>query len=269
MTPKDIIMDYRFRAILKSAGSAVMDVYHSDFSVEQKNDESPVTKADRRSHEILATHLEKHYPFPILSEEGKGVPFEERRTWETFWLIDPLDGTKEFIKRNGEFTINVALVQRDRPVLGIIYSPLSDVLYFASQGDGAYKVEQGKAKRLPLQGARNQFVVVGSRSHATPAFESYVALLRKQCEDVTIISAGSSLKFCLIAEGAADIYPRYGHTMEWDTAAGQVIVEEAGGGVMSVEMSRPLSYNKESLLNPYFVAFRRKEVWTSLEDRKS
>ncbi len=269
MMPKDIITNDHFRAVLRFAGNAVMDVYRSDFTVEQKNDVSPVTKADRRSHEILTAYLERHHPFPILSEEGKGVPYGERRIWETFWLIDPLDGTKEFIKRNGEFTINVALVHRGRPVLGVIYTPVSDVLYYASEGDGAYRVEQGAARRLPLDGAKNKFVVVGSRSHTTPAFESYVALLRKQCGDVSIISAGSSLKFCLIAEGAADVYPRYGHTMEWDTAAGQVIVEEAGGSVVNSETGRPLSYNKESLLNPHFVAFRRKEAWTSLEDRKS
>ena len=260
-------MDDQLRAVVRSAGSAIMDVYRTDFSVEQKNDESPVTMADRRSHEILAAYLEKRYPFPILSEEGKGVPYEERRTWETFWLIDPLDGTKEFIKRNGEFTINVALVHRDRVVLGIIYTPATDVLYYASQGDGAYKVEQGMTSRLPIEAVRNQFVVVGSRSHTTTSFEAYVGLLRGRYGDVKIISAGSSLKFCLIAEGAADVYPRYGHTMEWDTAAGQVIVEEAGGSVINAATGRPLTYDKESLLNPHFVAFRRKDEWTSLEDR--
>ncbi|HUI67899.1 MAG TPA: 3'(2'),5'-bisphosphate nucleotidase CysQ [Nitrospirota bacterium] len=257
------------RAVLRSAGSAIMDVYRSDFSVEQKSDESPVTLADRRSAHILSAFLKKQYPFPILSEEGESVPYEVRRTWETFWLIDPLDGTKEFIKGNGEFTINVALVHRGRSVLGIIYVPVKDVLYYASQGDGAFKVEQGTIKRLPSKSARNHFVVVGSRSHTTSAFEAYVGLIQKRFEEVTLVSAGSALKFCLIAEGAADVYPRHGHTMEWDTAAGQVIVEEAGGTIINAETGGPLYYAKENLVNPHFIAYRSKDIWTSLEARQS
>jgi 3'(2'), 5'-bisphosphate nucleotidase len=263
---KEITIDEPFNAALRSAGSAVMDIYRSDFSVEQKSDKSPVTLADRHSHEILTAFLKKRYAFPVLSEEGKDIPYETRRTWEAFWLVDPLDGTKEFIKRNGEFTINVCLVRRGRPVFGIVYAPAKEVLYYASQSDGAYKIDAGTARRLPLSAARSQFVVVGSRSHATPAFETVADRLRKRYGDVSIISAGSSLKFCLVAEGAADLYPRYGHTMEWDTAAGQVIVEEAGGGVINPETGAPLSYGKESLLNPPFVAYRSKDLWTSRED---
>lgn len=269
MTMKEITLDEGFTAVLRSAGRAVMDVYRSTFSVEQKSDKSPVTLADRRSHEILTAFLKKHYLYPVLSEEGRDIPYEERRNWETFWLVDPLDGTKEFIKRNGEFTINVALIHQNRPVFGVVYAPAKDVLYHAKRGGGACRVERGKTQPLPLHPERDAFVVVGSRSHAVQEFEEYIAGVRERFGEVTLISAGSSLKFCLIAEGAADVYPRHGHTMEWDTAAGQAIVEEAGGSVINPETGMPLSYNKESLLNPYFVAYRSKEVWTSLHNRQS
>ncbi len=242
--------------ISREAGKAVLDVYHSDFAVENKEDHSPLTLADKKSHEILSAFLSKNSSFPVLSEEGKDIPYRKRKNWERFWLIDPLDGTKEFIKRNGEFTINVALIRRGKPVAGIIYAPVKDVLYHAAKGKGVYKIEGGKTSRLPDKNGNGTLTVAGSRSHGTRELEEYVQGLRERYGEVAFLPAGSSLKFCLVAEGLADIYPRLGPTMEWDTAAGQVIVEEAGGSVVEWGSTRPLEYNKENLLNPHFIAFR-------------
>ena len=241
--------------ISQTAGKAILEVYDSDFSVEQKDDKSPLTLADKRSHEIIAGFLHARYPYPVLSEEGKNIPFEERKDWECFWLVDPLDGTKEFIKRNGEFTVNIALIKRDRPVLGVIYQPVADLLYYAVQGEGSFKIEGGRGEKLPLSRKKDNLTVAGSRSHGSKAFDDYVEVLRTKYGTCAFISAGSSLKFCLVAEGRADIYPRLAPTMEWDTAAGQMIVEEAGGLVLESKSRTPLRYNKESLLNPHFVAF--------------
>ena len=238
-----------------TAGQAILEVYDSDFSVEQKDDKSPLTLADKRSHEIISEFLHARYPYPVLSEEGKNIPCAERKNWECFWLVDPLDGTKEFIKRNGEFTVNIALIEGGRPVLGVIYQPVADLLYYAVQGEGSFKVEGGSGEKLPLRRKKDNLTVVGSRSHGSKAFDDYVEVLRSQYGTCAFISAGSSLKFCLVAEGRADIYPRLAPTMEWDTAAGQIIVEEAGGLVLEAKSRTPLRYNKESLLNPHFVAF--------------
>ncbi len=243
-------------ALAKKAGEAILDVYTSEFAVEQKEDNSPLTLADRTSHEIISEYLMKRHPFPVLSEEGKDIPYGERRQWEYFWLVDPLDGTKEFIKRNGEFTVNIALIHGGRPVTGVIYVPVSDVIYYAVDGEGAYKVEDGISARLPLPAQKDGVTVVGSRSHGSKEFDDLVRGLRKKYGTLHFLSAGSSLKFCLVAEGKADIYPRLGPTMEWDTAAGQVIVEEAGGKVVDFGNKQPLRYNKESLLNGHFVSFR-------------
>jgi 3'(2'), 5'-bisphosphate nucleotidase len=213
-----------------------------------------LTLADRRSHEILSTWLEKESPFPVLSEEGKHIPYEERKHWEYYWLIDPLDGTKEFISRNGEFTVNIALIHQDRPLLGVIYLPVSGVVYYAQEGEGAFKLESGTTTRLCVSRRREGLVVVGSRSHGTPQLSEYVDRVRDRYGEVRFASRGSSLKFCLVAEGAADIYPRLGPTMEWDTAAGQIIVEEAGGRVVESESGCRMRYNKQELINPFFVA---------------
>jgi 3'(2'), 5'-bisphosphate nucleotidase len=264
----------------KEAGRAITGIYNSPFVVELKEDRSPLTAADKRSHEIISSCLKG--AFPVLSEEGREVPFQERSEWNYFWLIDPLDGTKEFIKRNGEFTVNIALVHSDAPVMGVIYVPVRQVLYFALEGFGAYKMENAMAfegwnaghenataaeaairasVKLPLQeasrevshGQPSKLVVAGSRSHSTKEFEVFLGEMRKRYREVEFISAGSSLKFCLVAEGKADIYPRFGPTMEWDTAAGQCIVEQSGGKVFSMEDRRPLSYNKMDLRNVFFV----------------
>jgi 3'(2'), 5'-bisphosphate nucleotidase len=237
----------------RKAGAAIMTVYRSPVSVEQKADRSPVTAADRLSHEIVTTTLKRNYAFPVLSEEGKRIEYDERRRWDTFWLVDPLDGTKEFINGNGEFTVNVALISGGVPVMGAIYVPVKDLLYYAVKGGGAYKIEHELTVRLPLRTERKGCTVVGSRSHASREFEEYVRTLRARHEDLAFVSAGSSLKFCLVAEGAADLYPRLGTTMEWDTAAGQLIVEEAGGRVVDASDGRPLRYNKADLRNPHFI----------------
>ena len=241
----------------QAAGAAILEVYNSDFAVERKEDRSPLTLADRRSHEILSAYLKKENSFPVLSEEGKQVPYEERKRWEYYWLIDPLDGTKEFISRNGDFTVNIALIHRDRPVLGVIYVPVNGVLYYAQSGEGAFKLEQGSVHRLRVSNRRESLVVVGSRSHGTPQLSEYVDRVRDRYGEVQFASRGSSLKFCLVAEGAADIYPRLGPTMEWDTAAGQIIVEEAGGRVVEFESGLPMRYNKQELINPFFVASQK------------
>ena len=211
----------------RRAGEAIIGIYGSAVRAEMKADRSPVTAADRVSHEILTYHLCRHTPYPVLSEEGRDIPFEERRQWETFWLLDPLDGTKEFLGRNGEFTVNAALIDQGLPVLGAIYVPVKDLFYTAIRGGGAFRTGQGATVRLPLDQQRTAFTVVGSRSHGSPEYEEYLRALRARYGDMVLLTAGSSLKFCLVAEGAAHLYPRMGTTMEWDTAAGQLIAEEA------------------------------------------
>jgi len=257
----------------KRAGEAILDVYKSDFEVEQKDDKSPLTLADKRSNEIIENVLEQtvtvnNSTVPILSEEGKEISYEDRKQWEHFWLVDPLDGTKEFVKRNGEFTVNIALIHKDKPVLGIIYIPVKDVFYFAAINIGTYKLEGreiltddlsieeliDKSQKLPLDNSnKTSFTVIGSRSHTSEEFSEFVKRLNEKYENVEFISSGSSLKLCLVAEGKADVYPRFGPTMEWDTAAGQAIVEQAEGTVMDTQTNEPLRYNKSNLLNPFFI----------------
>ena len=265
-----------------AAGNAINEVYHSeDFGVEYKSDKSPLTLADQKSHEIIMNVLTE-FDFPILSEEGKDTPFAQRKDWERFWVVDPLDGTKEFIKRNGEFTVNIALVEHSRPVLGTIFVPDRNTLYFAGQDFGAYKLQDGpfnemleeqadskkavhafldqiigQSTRLPVMDPqRASLTIVGSRSHKTAELEAYVEEKRKAVGDVEFISAGSSLKICLVAEGKADLYPRLGPTMEWDTAAGHAIAEYAGASVYQHDTLKPLIYNKEDLHNPWFIVQR-------------
>ncbi|MFW6324636.1 MAG: 3'(2'),5'-bisphosphate nucleotidase CysQ, partial [Desulfovibrionales bacterium] len=225
------------RASIK-AGKEILSIYEKGFQVEYKEDKSPLTEADRRSHSLIVQEL-TDFSIPILSEEGIEIPYESRRQWDMLWIVDPLDGTKEFIKRNGEFTVNIALVQNQEPIGGVIYVPVSDTLYFALRGRGSWKAQdagqsrnrsalshwENGAVRLPHASADTRpYTVVGSRSHKTPEVESLVGDMRKKHTDLEFVSAGSSLKFCLVAEGLADIYPRLGPTMEWDTAAGQAVV---------------------------------------------
>jgi 3'(2'), 5'-bisphosphate nucleotidase len=258
------------------AGKAILEVYHTDFSVTRKSDDSPLTLADKRSHEII-TRLLAPFKIPVLSEEGRDIPYSERKGWNPFWLVDPLDGTKEFVKRNDEFTVNIALIEYQIPVMGVIFVPVSGVLYFAQKGLGAYKLgtpalaetigsvegtppgigitgimEAGT--RLPLSApSTDPYVIVGSRSHLTSEVEAFVEKKRRTYQNVTFISAGSSLKLCQVAEGLAAIYPRLGPTMEWDTAAGHAIAACAGARVVRHDTGTPLIYNKENLLNPWFV----------------
>jgi 3'(2'), 5'-bisphosphate nucleotidase len=293
----------------KKAGEAILEVYLSDFNIKLKDDRTPVTMADKHSHEIIARNLRDLQTgsdmFPFLSEEGKDIPYKKRKRWNFFWLIDPLDGTKEFIKMNGEFTVNIALIKRNRPVLGVIYSPVNDIFYFAAKDLGAYKAagrvvvdavkvfqsdrETNNTMKTSIVTRRNKEImqtiierserlpsfqmdrktgdtitVVGSRSHVTQEVQDFVEGIKKKQGIVNFISAGSSLKFCLVADGKADFYPRFGPTMEWDTAAGQIIVEESGGAVVEEETQTPLQYNKESLRNPWFLVardFSNKSPW--------
>lgn len=264
-----------------AAAKAINEVYRSDFAVAYKSDKSPLTIADQKSHEII-TGMLKEFDLPILSEEGKDRPFAQRKKWKRFWLVDPLDGTKEFVKRNGEFTVNIALIENNRPVLGTISVPDRNTLYFAGRNLGAYKLEGGSLGELPANQAdsnekdctildqivsrsirlplktppRPVLTIVGSRSHKNAELEAYVAEKRKEFGEVAFISAGSSLKICLIAEGKADLYPRLGPTMEWDTAAGQAIAECAGAAVVDFGTRKPLVYNKEDLHNPWFIVQR-------------
>lgn len=253
------------------AGRDIMAIYDDpsqDFGIERKADNSPLTLADKAAHRRIVAALAES-ELPILSEEGKHDNYEKRCNWVAFWLVDPLDGTKEFIKRNGEFTVNIALVIEDRPHLGVIYVPARRELYFGDPLLGAWKVtditEMSKeerlpdllerAQRLPLpQPGNRPFTIVASRSHLSPETEQFIEEARREHGEVETISSGSSLKICLVAEGAADVYPRYAPTMEWDTAAGHAIACCAGRQVYQAGTTEPLIYNKEDLHNPWFVA---------------
>jgi 3'(2'), 5'-bisphosphate nucleotidase len=239
--------------IAAKAANAILEIYNSDFSVENKQDNSPLTAADMASHETIITGLSELTPdIPILSEESATIPYATRRAWDRYWLVDPLDGTREFVKRNGEFTVNIALIDSNRPTLGVVYVPVTRLCYFASEGQGAYRQEDGQiATRIKTKTTPGDtFTVAGSRSHGSEQQQNFFKALG---DDVEIIAIGSSLKLCLVAEGKVDIYPRFGPTSEWDTAAAHAIVTEAGGIVTNTKLE-PLEYNqKDSVLNPHFL----------------
>ncbi|ASK61072.1 3'(2'),5'-bisphosphate nucleotidase [Virgibacillus phasianinus] len=251
------------------AGREILDVYDQDFSVEMKVDESPLTEADWRSHQTIINGLQKAYSdIPVLSEEGSEIPYAERKDWSVFFLIDPLDGTKEFIRKNGEFTVNIALIEDGYPVMGVIYAPVLDAFYFGRTSLGAFKLENAscvdltddetlikQSLKLPTVVPSTVVNVVASRSHMSEETEVFIEELRSDHE-VDVVSAGSSLKFCLVAEGKADYYPRFAPTMEWDTGAGQVIVEAAGGTMLRYEDHERFYYNRENLKNGWFLAKR-------------
>jgi len=251
---KDEIQVAKIVSIAKLAGKAILNIYHdSDFSkvVDFKDDNSPLTLADKAAHQVIAAELANAYPeIPIISEEGKEVPYQVRKDYSVFWLVDPLDGTKEFIKRNGEFTVNIALIEQGRPTLGVVHVPVKNVTYYGKQGDGAFLIEEEQSPRkLKVNNKPDNRIAVRSKSHPSP--EEEVVLDKYQV--VESISRGSSLKFCMVAEGKADIYYRHGPTMEWDTAAGQAVVEAADGKVLTGTGPDPFTYNKESLLNSSFL----------------
>ena len=253
-----LIIDTRLRdevrAIARDAGDAILEVYGREFSVELKQDRSPLTEADRASHILIRDRLLALQPqLPVLSEESAAEDLAERRSWRQYWLVDPLDGTKEFIKRNGEFTVNIALIHEHRPVLGVVLAPALQCEYSATIDGGAFKLDaNGQLAQIEVSAeASKPLRVVGSRSHANPALASYLDGLGPH----ELTPMGSSLKICLVAEGAADIYPRLGPTSEWDTAAAQAILNGAGGSMIDL-VGQPLTYNsKEDLLNPHFLAF--------------
>lgn len=249
--------------IARKSANAIMEIYKRDFHIDYKDDKSPLTEADLKSNEIICSALEKLYPnIPILSEENKEVLFADRKDWQYYWCIDPIDGTKEFIKKNDEFTVNIALIHNCTPVLGVVYAPAIDKMYVAKQGEGAFL----NGERLPLTQPKKEFTAVASKSHLSKETQKFIDDLKVKYPELITSSKGSSLKLCMVAEGEADIYPRIAPTMEWDTAAAHAIVLEAGKNVYqySQSMSAPeylknnaklkaVGYNKESLLNPYFV----------------
>ena len=261
------LIDIAVRAA-KKGGEEILRIYNSnDFGVESKADDSPLTQADKNCHLSIMDSLATTN-LPILSEEGVAIPYEERKDWELFWLVDPLDGTKEFIKRNGEFTVNVALIKENTPVGGVIYVPITDEMYFASEDFGSYKVSDYSntqnlsiddlmvvGNKLPIQSnyENRKHTVVGSRSHMSKETQEYVNEIKRQKPEVEILSKGSSLKLCMIAEGLADSYPRYAPTMEWDTGAGHAIAKLAGFSVTQYNSKNEVEYNKEDLLNPWFL----------------
>ena len=240
-------------AIARQAGTAIMEIYQQDFAVAQKADRSPLTEADLAAHRVIVDGLRGLTPgVPVLSEESSSIPFAERGTWQRYWLVDPLDGTKEFVKRNGEFTVNIALIDSHAPVLGVVGIPVTGRVYYGTRALGAWQDLDREPVAIRVEPRHHRPVrVAGSRSHAGDSLKRYLTNLGEH----EIVSMGSSLKFCLVAEGQADIYPRLGPTSEWDTAAAQAVVEAAGGRVTDLEM-RDLRYNtKDSLLNPYFLVF--------------
>jgi 3'(2'), 5'-bisphosphate nucleotidase len=232
--------------IAKEAGNVIMQIYKQDFEVEYKKDSSPLTLADKKAHAIIEDGLNQlSVIFPILSEEGKEISYEDREYWEYFWLVDPLDGTKEFVKKNGEFTVNIALIHKDTPILGVVYAPALDICYWAKQGEGAFK--DGQNLPLKAENQRNTYKIVASRSHMSDETQAFIDAIDTEKER-ELISIGSSLKICLVAEGEADIYPRLGPTMEWDTGAAHAIVNESGGCLIEYGKKIELRYNQNKIL---------------------
>ncbi len=262
-TAKKTLLENAIRASI-IAGAKILEVYDGKIEVEMKDDKSPLTLADKQSHEAIMEVLEKG-SIPVLSEEGRDIDYEERKAWGTLWVVDPLDGTKEFIKRNGEFTVNIALVENGVPTMGVIYVPVTRELYIGADGLGAYKLNNAdalvdesldgivqKSTKLPLKIDR-PYTMVGSRSHMSAETSEYFEGVKAQYPNAEIISKGSSLKICMVAEGSADVYPRFAPTMEWDTAAGHGIARQAGLDIFNPKEGTPLVYNKKDLLNPWFI----------------
>ena len=255
------MVDHKIKDIVISAaiaaGKAILTVYSRDFEVEFKEDKSPLTEADKVSHEVIMNFLEKT-PYPVLSEEGKDIEYSERSSWKRYWCVDPIDGTKEFIKKNGEFTVNIALIEDGVPIFGVVYAPVLQDLYLGEANVEAYRIkvknnELNTDSKVHLpEKLPSVYTVVGSRSHRSSETEAFIDDLRSKYGEIDFISKGSSLKLCMVAEGSAHIYPRHAPTMEWDTAAGHAVVLGAGGYVHDYNTKSSLVYNKENLLNPWF-----------------
>ncbi len=246
------------------AGKEILKIYNTDFNVEYKQDESPLTMADKNANDIIVSFLEPT-KIPVLSEEGRSIPYSERKDWEQLWIVDPLDGTKEFIKKNDEFTVNIALIKNQKPIMGVVYAPVLDELYYSDVEIGAYKLENASSLynqnklssslKLPLNIPRDYFGVVASRSHLSKETSDFIERLNKNHSELKIVSKGSSLKLCMIAEGSADIYPRFAPTMEWDTAAGHAVILCSDKRIVQANSpTHEVMYNKEDLLNPWFIA---------------
>lgn len=245
-----------------AAGEKIMEIYESgDFGVDMKSDNSPLTKADIASHNVIMSFLEKT-GIPVLSEEGKDIPYSERQNWKKLWIVDPIDGTKEFIKKNGEFTVNIALIENNQPIAGVVYAPAIDELYYSDTENGAFLTTGNHAHSLESaieNGVKipseqpSKYTVVASRSHMSPETEDFVNELRVEHGELELISKGSSLKLCMVARGKANCYPRFAPTMEWDTAAGQAICNHAGFIVTDWKTKEPMKYNREELLNNWFL----------------
>ena len=260
---KNLLLHTAITASLE-AGKAILEIYHSgEFDIELKGDNSPLTRADTASHNVIMSYLEPT-DIPVLSEEGRDISYQERKDWKQLWIVDPIDGTKEFIKRNGEFTVNIALIENQKTLMGVIFVPVTGELYFSSKEMGAFKVAVdlkdydlgallAKADTLPLQREDKTFTIVASRSHMSAETEEYVQEMRNIHGEVHLISKGSSLKLCMVAEGTANCYPRFAPTMEWDTAAGQAICEHAGFKVLDWDTKKNMLYNREELLNNWFL----------------
>ena len=260
-----ILIDTAIKATIK-AGQAIIEIYTDptiDFSVERKADNSPLTIADKAANKIIEELLQET-GIPILSEEGKHTDYKIRKQWKRFWLVDPLDGTKEFIKKNDEFTVNIALIVDQKPVMGVIYIPVTQMLYIGNITEGAWKFKTDNKNttfqeitkngtKIPKDSKNDHYVIVGSRSHMSKETETYINKLAQEHGKIEMISSGSSIKICMVAEGKADEYPRFGPTMEWDTAAGHAIANAAGKTLWLSDFSNELIYNKENLLNPYFI----------------
>tara|TARA_Y100001970_G_scaffold186866_1_gene227290 strand:+ start:109 stop:867 length:759 start_codon:yes stop_codon:yes gene_type:complete len=249
MLSRDDILN--INSIVYDAGQAILDIYDTTFEVETKSDNSPLTLADKKSNEVIDLGLKSLFPnIPILSEEGRDIPYSERKKWDTFWLVDPLDGTKEFVKKNGEFTVNIALINNNYPIFGSVYAPYKKELFWAHEGLGAWKsYNKNKEQKITVISNKKEKRIVISRSHPNEKVSEFI----NQYQSHQLIRMGSSLKLCCIAEGNADIYPRLGPTSEWDIGAAQCIVEEAGGSVLEYQTNLRLHYNKENILNPFFI----------------
>lgn len=270
MNYKDLLRSAVIASV--KAADEILKVYQTDFFVETKADDTPVTKADKAASDCIIRLLE-HTNIPVLSEEGDHFPFEKRRSWKHLWIVDPLDGTKEFVKRNGEFTVNIALSEEGKPVIGVIYSPVFKFLYFGIKGLGSFRTSEhyviseleksdfeiekliSSSKKLPRMTYPKSYTVIASRSHLSKEVSARISNAKYKFGNVDVINTGSSIKFCRVAEGAAHEYPRYGNTMEWDTAAGQCIVEQAGGSVIDLSTGTSIVYNRENLLNNNFIVY--------------